>query len=318
MPFAVHINDEGILWFQVAKETSISWQDKRQVQQFPFNGQSTEVFGSTFSKYTRLQGVQKTVHDLVFLNDTQFIALKNGGKRRPMKPGQLANPLSEHAVTTHTYWSSWGFTSPNREIASRKDRRGETVREGDVGPYKAGPDNLGNNLDPSGARRTMPTTGAGAFIGKDKARGIRTVPSGPDAMNKDHMNNQAALIARGDKPSHGLAITIPQWVHMNGYTFGAAAKPTKAKKRNYDSAGQSRTQWIAQHPGLGLYKEFFHELRVYHEAGKLDCEIVGSYRFLYRLHMKGPDAQNFKNPQICKLLMFYLHLAAHNIPPSAM
>lgn len=314
VPFMVHIDDDGILWFQRSSWTSISWADKRETT-FQFNGTSTEVFAGTQSKYTKLTGKQVAVPSVVSVSDEDFIALKNGGKRRPMKPGQLPpGPLPQHSIRTDTYASYWGFTNPSVQRFHRADRSKDFVREGDVGPYKSGAGNLGENLLPFGAKHQMPTGGPAAFAAPDTSRGVRTIPSHPNSMNKDHMNNQAALLARGDNPAQGLAITIPQWVHMNGYTFGSHAKPGKTKGQHADYPGQSRTQWISAHPGLGLYKEFFHELRVYHEAGHLNCEVVGSYRYLYRLHMKGGNAGTHKNPLIAKLLMFYLELAAKKIP----
>lgn len=316
MPFAVHIDDDGILWFQRSTWTTISWNDKRE-RTHPFNGHTSEVFASNYSKYTKLRGKSVAVPQVVMLSDEDFVELKNGGKRRPMKPAQASpGPLPLHSITTHSWPSYLGITAPSVRQFNRQDRRTDFVREGDVGPYKSGPDNLGANLHPFGAQNQMPTSGPGAITAPDTSRGVRTVPSSPNKMNKDHMNNQAALLARHDNPAQGLAITIPQWVHMNGYTFGSHAKPGKTKSRNYDKPGQSRTEWISAHPGLGLYKEFFHELRVYHEADKLSCAVVGSYRYLYRLHMKGGNAASHKNPLIAKLLMFYLELAAKRISAS--
>lgn len=150
-----------------------------------------------------------------------------------------------------------------------------------------------------------------AGLAVDPARGIKTVPANPDVMNRDHMNNQAALLSRGDNPSRGLAMAIPQWVHMNGYTFGDAAKPHTTKSHG-PNAGMPRTMWISLNPSLGLFKEFMHELRVYHEAGHLDCEVVGSYRYMYRKHVALHGATH-TNPQIAKLLMMYLHFAAHGV-----
>lgn len=310
MPFMVKIDDDGILWFQRSWWTSISWHDKRETT-FQFAWSSTEQFASANSKYTKLRKNVQVAH-VVNLSDDDFIALRNGGKRRPMKPKQSPGAIAMHTIKTDSTLSALGLAAPTVKSAGRLDRRGDFVREGDVGPYKSGPDNISPKLHPLGAIRTMPTAGPGAFVAQDGSRGVRTIPSHPDKMNKDHMNNQAALLARGDNPSSGLAITIPQWVHMNGYTFGAYGAASKLKH----GSAHSRTQWISANPGLGLYKEFFHELRVYHEAGKLDCEIVGSYRYLYRLHMKGGNAATHKNPQIAKLLMFYLELAAKKVPAS--
>lgn len=314
MPFLVNIDDEGIMRFQRSSWTTISWADKRETT-FQLTGPSTEVFAGAHSKYTKLTGKQVQVPQVVSVSDEDFIALKDGGKRRPMKPAQLPpGPLPQYAIKTDSVASYLGFTNPTVQTFHRGDRRKDFVREGDVGPYRSGPDNLGEKLHPFGAKRPMPTGGPAAFAVPDDSRGVRTIPSHPNDMNKDHMNNQAALLARGDNPAHGLAITIPQWVHMNGYTFGSHAKPGKTKGQNADYPGQSRTEWISAHPGLGLYKEFFHELRVYHEAGHLTCEVVGSYRYLYRLHMKGGNAATHRNPLIAKLLMFYLELAAKKIP----
>ncbi|MBN9659046.1 MAG: hypothetical protein J0H49_12755 [Acidobacteria bacterium] len=94
---------------------------------------------------------------------------------------------------------------------------------------------------------------------------------------------------------------------MNGYTFGHKASASKIKQRNADWAGQSRTQWIAAHPAEALFKEIYHSIRLYELSGQLNYEIVGSFRYLYKLNVRTMGYP--PTPQLDLLIMYYLKLA---------
>jgi hypothetical protein len=298
MPFNVRIID-GEIHYEPVAGTTTGWvrSAKHHLPHGYAAAWSHETFSGPNSKYLKLT-VAKNVSDLVLLTDQQFAEFKNGGKHLPRKFGKPATKPIDTAYNAAT-------GTPATHVDYKRKPKGAYTQEGDVGPYKSGQGNISENLDT--ARNTLPAT----FVVRDELRGIKRIPKHPDDMNRDHMNNQLALKTAGENPNQGIAMAIPQWVHMNGYTWGRTA--TKPK-----GAG-TRSSWIAANPGLGLFKEIFHELRVYHEGGALSCEVVGSYRYLYKLNLRHYHPAGYgahmKNPRIDKLLMYYLHAAAGGIGP---
>jgi hypothetical protein len=221
------------------------------------------------------------------LSDPDFTRFKNGGKRLPS--GVPADDMSKTV----------GAVSRDRP-----DREKSPVLEGDVGPYKKGDGNLYKaNLTPATSTRPAHWT-------PNNPPQYKTDPAlhVQQQQNRDHQNNQAALKSRGVNPAEGTAITIPQWIHMNGYTFGAKAKPGHPKSpANADKPGQSRTQWIAANPSAALFKEIYHTIRLYQLSGQLTYEIVGSYRYLYKLNVK--NLKYDTTDDLDNLIMYYLGLA---------
>jgi hypothetical protein len=300
MPVEVTIKD-GEALYRPVHGTTLGWTTKNLLGFHVHSATEQLPLGGHWQKYHRTDALVdgklphsvpqrvSNVETIVRLTDPQFAAFKNGGKRRPTKPGNLG---PDRTIQTGLQ------VTP----AHRTNREKDSVREGDVGPYKAGDYHLGHSLEQA---KRMPVTP----LAHDVKRGVRH-PDPPDAakMNRDHMNNQRTLVERGEDPKYGLTMAIPQWVHKNGYTWGYKAKWDK------HGGAVSRTEWAAANGGAALFKEFFQELRTYHEAGQLDCEVVGSYRYLYRLYVKA-SSQSFnngmKNPEIDKLLLMYLHAAAH-------
>lgn len=223
--------------------------------------------------------------DWLTLDDGKFVRFKNGGKRLPS--GAPAGVASK-GVGVAT-------------LRDRPDRDHDLVREGDVGPYKKGEGNLyKENLAQSVSAPPPHWTAHNPPDYKTDPK-----PHVRQRQNRDHQNNQAALARRGDDPAEGIAITIPQWIHMNGYTFGQKAKAGKLKNPVYaDVAGQSRTEWIANHPSEALFKEIFHTIRLYQQSNQLTAEIVGSFRYLYKLNVSRMGYA--PNADIDAMLMWYL------------
>ena len=94
---------------------------------------------------------------------------------------------------------------------------------------------------------------------------------------------------------------------MNGYTFGSKASERKEKGRNPDFAGQTRTKWISSHPSEAFFKEIYQTLRFYADSQKLSYDIVGSYRYLYKLNVGTRDYA--PTTMLDNLIMHYLNLA---------
>ena len=224
------------------------------------------------------------VHQWLQLTEADFVRFKNGGKRMPSKTPKVVIDAANQAMSR-----------------ARSDRTKHPIVEGDVGPYKKGDGNLYK------AKLAPAVNPVPAAWSAGNPPQYRTDPKHPMDQNRDHQNNQAALKLRGADPASGSAIAIPQWIHMNGYTFGNKAKPTTVKKRNPDFVGQSRTEWIAKHPSQGLFKEIYHTIRLYKLAGYLTYEIVGSFRYLYKLNVKSMGYA--PTPDLDGLLMHYLSQA---------
>lgn len=226
--------------------------------------------------------INGTAKEWLTLSEVDFRRFKNGGKRLPSKAEKEVGTVSR----------------------LRENREKQQVQEGDVGPYKKGSGNLYKaNLAPAVSTRPADwVAGAPAEYKTDPVAHVQ------QQQNRDHQNNQAALKLRGIDPGAGNAITIPQWIHMNGYTFGAKAKPDKMKNPAKATAPkQSRTAWIAAHPSAALFKEIYHTIRLYHLSDQLTFEIMGSYRYLYKLNVTKlgyPWSVDLDN-----LLMHYLALA---------
>jgi hypothetical protein len=226
----------------------------------------------------------------IWLTGEQFERFKNGGKRLPSR--DPTKTVSDEAG--------------NPRKRKRDDRSNDIVEEGDVGPYKAGPGNLyKRNL--ATATTSRPAAWAPGAAGTPAYYETDPKPHVQMQMNRDHQNNQASLKKRRIDPRLGAAIAIPQWIHMNGYTFGSKAKATKLKRRNPDFAGQSRTEWIAAHPSEALFKEIYQTLRFYADANELTYEIVGSFRYLYKFNVKNMGYA--PTPELDNLIMHYLNLA---------
>lgn len=233
-------------------------------------------------------GLAPNSRDWLTLDDDKFTRFKNGGKRLPsgVPAGEMSKGMGAAAVR------------------DRPDREHDVVQEGDVGPYKSGEGNLykGNLATAVSAPPPHWTANNPPAYKTDPKPHVR------QKQNRDHQNNQAALKLRGDKPSEGIAITIPQWVHMNGYTYGQKAKSGKKKNALYaDKVGQSRTEWIANHPSEALFKEIYHTIRLYSESKQLTAQIVGSYRYLYKLNVTRMGYA--PNSDIDAMLMYYLEQA---------
>ncbi|WP_321843987.1 hypothetical protein [Paraburkholderia bannensis] len=234
--------------------------------------------------------VQGEAPSWIWLSAEDFVRFKNGGKRLPS--------TDPNKTVTDKAGNSWA--------RARDDRNDELVEEGDVGPYARGDGNL-KRRNLSAATTSRPATwvpgGAGTptYYETDPQAHVQM------QMNRDHQNNQNALKKRGLNAADGGAIAIPQWIHMNGYTFGNKAKDTKKKKNNPDSVGQSRSQWIAAHPSEALFKEIYQTLRFYADAGKLTYEIVGSFRYLYKYNVKNMGYA--PTLELDRLIMHYLNLA---------
>jgi hypothetical protein len=247
---------------------------------------TTPIPISTFTLSSKHNRIGISV-EWLFLDDDAFRRFKNGGKRLP--------PKDDAKLVVHD-----GGVALSRK---RKDRERDTVVEGDVGPYAAGPGNLKKaKLDVAINDKPISWSVGGAGA----PAYFETDPSHPTALNRDHQNNQRSLSLRGDDPSRGVSIAIPQWVHMNGYTFGAKAKDSKKKGRNPDFPGQSRSEWISAHPSEALFKEIYQSIRAYADGRILTYEIVGSFRYMYKLAV-GNGYQASSN--LDDLIMHYLKLA---------
>jgi hypothetical protein len=223
----------------------------------------------------------------LLLTDDAFAKFKNGGKRLPS---------GVHAGFTHK--------SVGAVDRDRPDREKTIVREGDVGPYKKGDGHLykANLALATSVRPASWTAGNPPEYQTDPKAHVQ------QRQNRDHQNNQAALEERGDDPKEGIAITLPQWVHMNGYTFGNKAKPGKLKNPAKATApNQSRTQWIAANPSPALFKEIYHSIRLYQKSNQLTYEIVGSFRYLYKLSVS--EQGYTATVDLDRLIMHYLGIA---------
>lgn len=228
--------------------------------------------------------ISVALHEWLPLSADAFGRFKNGGKRMPSPAPKVVFDAANDGTPR-----------------DRPDRTFDPIEEGDVGPYKKGDGNLYK------AKLTKAKTSPPAGWSASNPPQYRTQPKHPMDQNRDHQNNQAALKLRGADPNEGSAITLPQWIHMNGYTFGHKASATTLKKRNPDFVGQSRTQWISQNPSQALFKEIYHSIRLYDLAGHLTYEIVGSFRYLYKLNVKSMGYAPTED--LDKLLMFYLERA---------
>jgi hypothetical protein len=232
-------------------------------------------------------GVSGQAAQWISLTEANFVRFKNGGKRLPSK-------------SVKTVIDGGGGVSGR----SRVNREKDLVREGDVGPYKRGEGHLyKSTLAPAVSAKpahwSVGAPGTPDYYETDPAPHVQM------RQNRDHQNNQLSLSMRGVNPSDGIAITIPQWVHMNGYTFGAKANKPKVVPQG---GPQTRSGWIAHNPSAALFKEMYQELRFYSDAGLLSFEIVGSFRYLYALNVKQMGYQ--PTLQLDQLLMHYL-AAAH-------
>ncbi|WP_156966112.1 hypothetical protein [Paraburkholderia bannensis] len=234
--------------------------------------------------------VQGEAPNWIWLSAEDFVRFKNGGKRLPSR-----NP--NKAVTDK---------AGNSKKRARDDRNDDPVEEGDVGPYATGSGNL-KRRKLSAATTSRPATWVPGGAGTPAYYETDPKPHVQMQMNRDHQNNQNALKKRRLSPAEGGAIAIPQWIHMNGYTFGNKAKDTKKKKNNPDFVGQSRSEWIAAHPSEALFKEIYQTLRFYADAGKLTYEIVGSFRYLYKYNVKNMGYA--ATLELDRLIMHYLNLA---------
>jgi hypothetical protein len=244
----------------------------------------TPVPITTFT-LSRKHGVTGVACEWLSLSDNDFSRFKNGGKRLPSR--------GDEKLLVHD-----GGVATSRK---RKNRDDEEVQEGDVGPYGAGPGNLKR-------RKLVKATSVKPAHWQPGAANTpafyETDPSHPHDLNRDHQNNFKSLSLRANPISQndGVAIAIPQYIHTNGYTFGNKAKDTTLKK-----TGESRSQWIADNPSAGMFKEMHQTIRFYAESDQLTYEIVGSYRYLYKLSVK--RGQIAGTDELDNLIMHYLKLA---------
>ena len=218
-----------------------------------------------------------------------FVRFKNGGKRLPTgykKPS-----------------TGKGVIDPSGKLytRTRPDRSTDAVREGDVGPYKSGDGHLYKAKLAPGTS-TRPAAWAAAAGGAPAYYETDPAPHVQQRQNRDHMNNQKSLEERQLDPRKGIAVTIPQWIHMNGYTFGV-----KAVKPKSGQPTLTRSQWISQNAEAALFKEIYQELRLYADSNQLSFEIVGSYRYLYKLSVE--TTHYTPTTQLDALVMHYLNLA---------
>lgn len=224
----------------------------------------------------------------VELQEEAFVRFKNGGKRLPTghKKPTTGKGVVDATMVHH--------------VRTRTSRENDVVKEGDVGPYKAGAGHLYRNRLAPGTS-TRPAGWAPGAAGTPAYYETDPAPHVQQQQNRDHMNNQKSLEERGLDPKRGIAVTIPQWIHMNGYTWGD--KATRSKK----STGLTRSEWIALNPEPALFKEMYQELRLYADSGQLSYEIVGSYRYLYKLSVE--STHYTPSSSLDNLIMHYLNFA---------
>ncbi|ADW68380.1 hypothetical protein [Granulicella tundricola] len=237
---------------------------------------------TTFTISTK-RSVVGSAAEWLNVSDDAFLRFKNGGKRLPSETEKLV---------VHD-----GGVALKRQ---RLDRESKPVMEGDVGPYARGAGNLkkGNLTTATNSKPTawaVGTAGTPAYFETD--------PSHPNDLNRDHQNNAASLKKRKRDDRDGMTIAIPQWIHMNGYTFGNKAKAGKIKK----GTTLSRTEWISQNPSPAFFKEVYQTIRFYADSGNLTYETVGSYRYLYKRNTQLGTCS--ATSDLDQLFMHYLGLA---------
>lgn len=214
----------------------------------------------------------------VLMTSDNFVRFKNGGKRLPSRnPGKTTGKQAPI-----------GGASPPKHVRTRADRRLGLVEEGDVGTYSTGHNSLKPNIATPGLQR-------------------------------DHINSTAAVLLRtnalnlgafagsgfsdGQIRARGLTIAISDDVHKGGYTYGG-----KQHSVVPGSGGMTRVVYVATHPEDGFYNELIGELALYYGNGQLTYEIVGSYRYLYKLSVR--DGHIHATDDLDGLIEAYLGVAS--------
>jgi len=182
----------------------------------------------------------------VQLSSDDFIRFKKGGKRLPSKSA-VPKVVGKHAKSR-----------------GRPDRSTALVQIGDVGPYKTGPGSLNYKAALSLERDHMNSAAA-------NWRRTFVLNLGPWA----HQG-----LSKGQVQARGIAVAIDPSVHSQTYSY-------KWRQMLTDTpTGQKRMEWVAQFPGPGFEKELTDALSAHYAYGSLTFEMIGSYRYLYRLNVK--------------------------------
>jgi len=203
------------------------------------------------------------------LSADNFVRFKNGGKRLP----------SGAAVPKGV--------GKKAKPRSRLDRRNDLVREGDVGPYSTGVGSLKHNV-------------ASATLERDHISSDGALKYRANVLNTGPLSGMG--YSDGQIKARGIAIAIEHDIHTMGYSYGSKQKRTDTPN------GTTRMHYVAQFPERGIYLEIEEELAAYYGAGSLSFELVGSYRYLYRLNVKNGHVT--ATDELDALIEAYLAVAA--------
>lgn len=215
------------------------------------------------------QSFQIYATNAVQLSSDNFIRFKNGGKRLPSS-AMVPKGVGKKA-----------------KLRSRLDRTHDLVREGDVGPFSTGHGSLKPNVASATLERDH-LSSDGAL--KYRANVLKTGPF----SGKGYSDGQIK--------ARGIAMAIEHDIHAMGYSYGSKQKRTDTPN------GSTRMHYVAQFPTAGLFLEMEEELAAYNGAGLLSYELVGSYRYLYRMNVKSGHVA--ADDKLDALIEAYLAVAA--------
>ncbi|KRE88302.1 hypothetical protein ASG87_06710 [Frateuria sp. Soil773] len=215
------------------------------------------------------QSFQVYATNAVQLSSDNFIRFKNGGKRLP------SSAMVPKGV---------GKKAKSRD---RLDRTKDLVREGDVGPYSTGHGSLKPNV-------------ASATLERDHLSSDGALKYRANVLNTGPFSGMG--YSDGQIKARGIAMAIEHDIHVTGYSHGSKQKKTDTPN------GMTRLQYVAQFPSEGLYLEIDEELAAYNGAGLLTYELVGSYRYLYRMSVKNNHVA--ATDDLDSLIEAYLRVAA--------